>query len=43
LKLKDFGLISAEKRGLKVFYKLNPKVVGKYLKLLNKFLNFHGE
>ena len=41
--LKDFDLISSEKRGLKVFYKLNPKVVKKYLKLLNKFLNFHGE
>ena len=36
--LKDFGLISSEKRGLKVFYKLNQKVVKKYLKLLKKFL-----
>jgi len=36
--LKDFGLISSEKRGLKVFYKLNKRIVGKYLKLLNKFL-----
>jgi len=36
--LKDFGLISSEKRGLKVFYKLNQKVVKKYLKELNKLL-----
>lgn len=36
--LKDFGLISFEKRGLKVFYKLNQKVVKKYLKELNKLL-----
>ena len=37
--LKDLGLISSKKVGLKVFYKLNQKVVKKYLKLLNKFLN----
>jgi len=36
--LKDFGLISFEKKGLKVFYKLNQKVVKKYLKELNKLL-----
>jgi ArsR family transcriptional regulator len=36
--LKDFGLISFEKRGLKIFYKLNQKVVKKYLKELNKLL-----
>jgi len=37
--LKDFGLISAKKEGLKVFYKLNQKVVKKHLKELNKLLN----
>ena len=36
--LKNFGLIFSEKRGLKVFYKLNQKVVKKYFKLLKKFL-----
>jgi len=36
--LKDFGLISSKKVGLKVFYKLNQKVVKKYLKRLNKLL-----
>jgi len=36
--LKDFGLISSKKIGLKVFYKLNQKVVKKYLKRLNKLL-----
>jgi ArsR family transcriptional regulator len=37
--LKDFGLISSKKVGLKVFYKLNQKVVKKKLKELNKVLN----
>ncbi|MCL5733377.1 MAG: metalloregulator ArsR/SmtB family transcription factor [Patescibacteria group bacterium] len=37
--LKDFGLVSSRQEGLKVFYKLNKKVVKKYIKLLNKFLN----
>jgi len=36
--LKNFGLIFPEKRGLKVFYKLNQKVVKKYFKLLKNFL-----
>jgi len=36
--LKDFGLISSKKIGLKVFYKLNQKVVKKYLKSLSKLL-----
>jgi ArsR family transcriptional regulator len=36
--LKDFGLVSSRQEGLKVFYKLNRKVVEKYIKLLNKFL-----
>jgi len=37
--LKDFGLISSRKEGVKIFYQANKKVVKKYLKLLNKFLN----
>jgi len=37
--LKDLNLISSRKEGLKVFYKLNQKVVKKYLKELNKILN----
>jgi len=37
--LKDFGLVSSRQEGLKVFYKLNKKVVEKHLKILNKFLN----
>jgi ArsR family transcriptional regulator len=37
--LKDFDLISSRKEGVKIFYKINKKVVKKYLKLLNKFLN----
>jgi ArsR family transcriptional regulator len=36
--LKDLNLISSKKVGLKVFYKLNQKVVKKYLKNLNRFL-----
>lgn len=36
--LKDFGLISSKRVGLKIFYRLNKKVVKKYLTLLNKFL-----
>ncbi|MCD6114974.1 winged helix-turn-helix transcriptional regulator [bacterium] len=37
--LKDFDLISSRKEGVKIFYKINKKVVKKYLNLLNKFLN----
>ena len=36
--LKDFDLISSRKEGVKIFYKINKKVVKKYLKLLNKYL-----
>ena len=36
--LKEFGVISSRREGLKVFYKLNEKVVKKYLKLLDRFL-----
>lgn len=34
--LENSDLLSSKKEGLKVFYKLNKKVVKKYLKLLNK-------
>ena len=37
--LKDFGLISSRRDGLKIFYKLNQSVVKKNIKLLNKFIN----
>jgi ArsR family transcriptional regulator len=37
--LRDLDLISSKKVGLKVFYKLNQRVVKKYLKALNKLLN----
>jgi len=36
--LKNLNLISSKKVGLKVFYKLNQKVVKKYLKELEKIL-----
>ena len=36
--LKDFNLILSRKEGVKIFYKINKKVVKKYLKLLNKYL-----
>jgi len=36
--LKDFNLISSRKEGVKIFYKLNKKVIKKYLKLLDEFL-----
>jgi DNA-binding transcriptional ArsR family regulator len=36
--LKDLNLVSSKKTGLKVFYKLNQKVVKKYLKSLSKLL-----
>ncbi len=36
--LKDFGLISSKKEGLKVFYKLNQKTLARHTELLNKFL-----
>ena len=36
--LKDFDFLSSRKEGLKVYYRLNKKVVKKYLKLLNNFL-----
>ena len=36
--LKDLNLISSKKVGLKVFYKLNQKVIERYLKKLEKIL-----
>lgn len=36
--LKDFGLISSKKEGLKVFYKLNQEILARHTELLNKFL-----
>jgi len=36
--LKNFDLISSRKEGVKIFYKLNKKVIQRYFKLLNKFL-----
>lgn len=41
--LKDFDLVSSRKEGLKIFYKLNQKVVKRYAELLNKFLNPKGK
>jgi len=36
--LKGFGLISSREEGVKIFYKINKKVVKKYLKWLNRYL-----
>ncbi len=36
--LKDLGLVSSKKEGLKNFYKLNKKVVKRYIKFLYKLL-----
>jgi len=40
--LKDFGLVSSKQEGLKIIYKVNPKVIKKFSKLLNNYLNFYG-
>jgi len=37
--LKDFDLVSSKQEGLKVIYSINKKVVKKYSKLLNNYLN----
>lgn len=37
--LKNFGLVSSKKVGLKVTYSLNKDVVENYIKTFNKFLN----
>ncbi len=36
--LENLGLISSKRKGLKIIYSINEKVVKKYSKLLNKFL-----
>jgi len=41
--LKDFGLVSSRQEGLKVIYSIEKKVVKKYSKLLNNYLNSYGE
>lgn len=41
--LKDFGLVLSRQDGLKVIYSINKKVIKKYSKLLNKFLNSYRE
>ena len=41
--LKDFGLVSSRQEGLKVIYSINKKVVKRFSKLLNNYLNSYGE
>jgi ArsR family transcriptional regulator len=41
--LKDFGLISSRQEGLKVIYSINKKVMKRFSKLLNNYLNSYGE
>lgn len=41
--LKDLEIISSKQEGLKTIYALNKKVIKKYTKLLNKYLNLHGK
>lgn len=41
--LKDFGLVSSRREGLKVIYSINKRVIKKYSKLLNNYLNSYGE
>jgi len=41
--LKDFGLVSSRREGLKVIYSINKKVIKGFLKLLNNYLNSYGE
>ncbi|MCK4744496.1 winged helix-turn-helix transcriptional regulator [Candidatus Parcubacteria bacterium] len=36
--LKDFDLILSRKESLKIFYKIDKKILSKHAKLLNKFL-----
>lgn len=40
--LKDFGLISSRQEGLKVIYSIEKKVIKKYLKLLNNYLELES-
>jgi len=41
--LKNFGLVSSRQEGLKAIYSINKRVVKKYSKLLNNYLNSYGE
>jgi DNA-binding transcriptional ArsR family regulator len=41
--LKNFGLVSSRQEGLKVIYSINKKVVKRFSKLLNNYLNSYGE
>ncbi len=41
--LKDFGLVSSKREGLKIKYSINKKVVKKYSNLLNNYLNIYGK
>ena len=41
--LKDFGLVSSKQEGLKVSYSINKKVMKRFSKLLNNYLNSYGE
>ena len=41
--LRDFGLVSSRQEGLKVIYSINKKVIKRYSKLLNNYLNSYGE
>jgi len=41
--LKDFGLVSSKRQGLKIVYSINKKVTEKFLKLLNNYLNIYGK
>lgn len=41
--LKDFGLVSSRQEGLKVIYSINKKVVKRFSKLLNNYLNSYGK
>jgi len=41
--LKDFGLVSSKRQGLKIVYSINKKITQKFLKLLNNYLNIYGK
>jgi ArsR family transcriptional regulator len=41
--LKDFELVSSRQEGLKVIYSINKKVVKRFSKLLNNYLNSYGK
>jgi len=41
--IERLGLVSSRQEELKVIYSINKKVVKKYSKLLNNYLNSYGE